>query len=123
MLAKNRYKSEEILQFASAKIQADVLQAEASAIFIYLRCVDESAALIPVIPQFKSTWPFYHQRNFLLATSELGREDLRPLISELKTKTKGTATRARPHFKDGRPLTERESRSPMELYEEISPYD
>lgn len=123
LLAKNRYKSEKILQYASAKIQADVLQAEASAIFIYLRCVDESAALIPVIPQFKSTWPFYHQRNFLLATSELSREDLRPLIPELKTKIKGTATRAISHFKDGRPLTDRESRSPMELYEEISPYD
>lgn len=123
LLAKNRYKSDKILQYASAKIQTDVLQAEASAIFIYLRCVDESVALIPVIPQFKSTWPFYHQRNFLLATSEFSREDLRPLISELKTKIKGTATRARSHFKDGRPLTERESRSPMELYEEISPYD
>lgn len=123
LLAKNRYKSEKILQYASARIQTDVLQAEASAIFIYLRCVDESAALIPVIPKFKSTWPFYHQRNFLLATSEFGKEDLRPLISELKTKIKGTATRAKSHFKDGRPLTERESRSPMELYEEISPYD
>lgn len=123
LLARTGYKSEEILQYASTKIQMDVLQAEASAIFIYLRCVDESAALIPIIPEFRSTWPFYHQRNFLLATSEFSKEDLRPLIPELKTKTKGTATRARPHFKDGRPLTERESRSPMELYEEISPYD
>lgn len=123
LLAKNRYKSETILQYASAKIQTDVLQAEASAIFIYLRCVEESAALIPIIPKFKSTWPFYHQRNFLLATSEFGKEDLRPLISELRTKIKGTATRARSHFKDGRPLIEREPRSPMDLYEEISPYD
>ncbi|NBG93654.1 RNA-directed DNA polymerase [Pseudomonas sp. 9.1(2019)] len=123
LLAKNRYKSEKIIKYASAKIQTDVLEAETSAIFIYLRCVDESAALIPIIPEFKSTWPFYHQRNFLLATSEFGKEDLRPLVSELKTKIKGTATRARSHFKDGRPLIERESRSPMELYEEISPYD
>lgn len=123
LLAKNRYKSEKVLQYASTKIQTDVLQSEASAIFIYLCCVNESAKLIPVIPQFKSTWPFYHQRNFLLATSELSKEDLRPLISQLKTKIKGTATRARSHFKDGRPFTERESRSPMDLYEEISPYD
>lgn len=123
LLAKSAYKSEEILQYASTKIQMDVLQAEASAIFIYLRCVDESAALVPIISKFRSTWPFYHQRNFLLATSEFSREDLRPLVPELKTKIKGTATRARPHFKDGRPLAERESRSPMELYEEISPYD
>lgn len=123
LLAKNRYKSNEIVQYASSKIYTDVLQAESSAIFIYLRCIDESKALSPVISEFKSTWPFYHQRNFLLATSEFSKEELRPLISELRTKTKGTASRARSYFKDGRPLIEREPRSPMELYEEISPYD
>lgn len=123
LLAKQRFKNDRLLDLALDRIQADILQPEVPAIFIYLRCVDESSKLAPIIPNFKSTWPYYHQRNFLLATSDFDKDLLKPLIPEISTKLKRTATRARPYFNNGIPLTEREPRSPLELYEEISPYD
>lgn len=123
LLAKKRYKTDKIISLALDRIELDVLQPEIPAIFIYLRCVDESVRLVPTITRFKSNWPYYHQRNFLLATSDLDRDILKPLIPELSIKIKGTADRARSHYNNGFPLADREPRSPLDLHEEISPYD
>lgn len=123
LLAKRRYKTDKIISLALDRIELDVLQPEIPALFIYLRCVDESAKLVPTITRFKSNWPYYHQRNFLLATSDLDKEVLKPLIPELSIKIKGTADRARSHYNNGFPLADREPRSPLDLHEEISPYD
>ncbi|KPY97201.1 Uncharacterized protein ALO94_02000, partial [Pseudomonas syringae pv. spinaceae] len=79
--------------------------------------------IVQRLPRFKSNWPYYHQRNFLLATSDLDKEILKPLIPELSIKIKGTADRARSHYNNGFPLADREPRSPLDLHEEISPYD
>ncbi|MED5606333.1 RNA-directed DNA polymerase [Pseudomonas sp. JH-2] len=123
LLAKQKHKNEALITLALIKIEEDLLQPEVSAIFIYLRCIDESAKLKPLVQKFCKTWPYYHQRNFLLATSEFEAEELKPLIPELHTKLKRTASRAIPYFADGVPLLEREPRSVLDLYEEISPYD
>ncbi|HFX0879022.1 TPA: RNA-directed DNA polymerase [Pseudomonas aeruginosa] len=123
LLAKQKHKNEELINLALIKIETDLLQPEVSAIFIYLRCIDESERLKPFVQHFCQTWPYYHQRNFLLATSEFEAEEIKPLIPKLHTKLKRTASRAIPYFVDGVPLLEREPRSVLDLYEEISPYD
>ena len=123
LLARSRYSNDSIIEFAQRKLHTDVLQSECSAIFIYLRCIDKAEHLKPLISKFCIDWPFYHQRNFLLAINELPKEDtvsLQPLIS---TKLKWTGARAKTYFENGIPLIERELVSALSIYEEISPYE
>jgi hypothetical protein len=123
LLAKRRHKTDALLNISRARIQEDVLQPEVAAIFIYLRCVDEAAILLPLIPHFKSSWPYYHQRNFLLAVSEFERDLMKPVIAELGAKLKGTVIRAKPYFANNLPLVEPEPSSILSMYDEISPYE
>ena len=123
LLAKAKHKNNETLDAAIRKIHSDVLQPECSAIFIYLRCVDETEHLKPLIKNFSDSWPYYHQRNFLLATSEFTKEEIAPVIPLLDTKLKWTASRAKPYFENGIPLVERTPISALSIYEEISPYE
>lgn len=123
LLARAKFKNDNVVEFAKSKLSLNILQSECSAIFIYLRCIDEAEHLRPLIENFSDEWPFYHQRNFILAVSEFPREDIAPLISRLGTKLKWTGSRAKPYFENGIPLTEREPVSALSIYEELSPYD
>ncbi|MDR8363251.1 RNA-directed DNA polymerase [Pseudomonas sp. JL3] len=123
LLAKAKYKNDGTIELAKRKISSELLQPECSAIFIYLRCVDEAEHLKPLIQIFSNGWPYYHQRNFLLAASEFTKDEIAPLLSQLDTKLKWTASRAKPYFENGTPLAEREPISALSIYEEISPYE
>jgi len=122
-LARIKYKTERLVSLATQRIQTDVLQSEISAIFIYLRCVDEVGILENIAADFRSSWPYYHQRNYLLATSESSRDLLKPVVAHLGPKLKGTVNRARSHFVANVPLAERERTSMPQMYDELSPYD
>lgn len=123
LIARKKWKHDDLLRVAQERIEEDVLQPEVPAIFIYLRCVDEANLLHPFINKFKSIWPYYHQRSFLLATSAFERENLKPLHDELGPKLRGTVKRALSIIKDGVPLQTMETTSLFNIYEEVSPYD
>ena len=123
LMARKKWKHCDLLRIAQERIEEDVLQPEVPAIFIYLRCVDEANLLRPLINKFKSNWPYYHQRSFLLATSSFKREDLKSLHDELGPKLQGTVKRALSIIKDGVPLQTMETTSLFNIYEEVSPYD
>ncbi|MCL4635866.1 reverse transcriptase domain-containing protein [Burkholderia sp.] len=123
LLAKRKHKTRHLIDLSTTRINVDILQPEIAAIFIYLRCVDETQILKDLISKFEATWPYYHQRNFLLATSELDKDSLKPIISHLGPKLRGTVARAKSHFVDNTPITNRE-RTPIPImYDEISPYE
>ena len=122
-LARLKYKTEKLVALATQRINSDILRSEVAAIFIYLRCVDEVGILENIAAEFRSSWPYYHQRNYLLATSDSSRDLLKPVVEHLGPKLKGTVNRAKSHFVANTPLTERE-RTPMpRMYDELSPYD
>jgi len=123
LLANRKYKSTNLITLATARIESDILQPEIAAIFIYLKCVDEAQILIDNISKFESAWPYYHQRNFLLACSDFDQNQLKPLISKLGPKLKWTGSRAKPYFTNGMPLVERDKIAMLDLYDEITPYD
>ena len=123
LLAKRKYKTARLLDLGVKRIELDILQPEVAAIFIYLRCIGETAPLQALIPHFHSTWPYYHQRNYLLAASELDKETLKPLIAHLGAKLKGTVARAKSHFVDNVPIANRERTPIHRMYDEVSPYD
>lgn len=123
ILARVKHKTERLVALAEERIKVDVLRSEVSAIFIYLRCVEEVQILEGMASDFSSAWPYYHQRNYLLATSDSSEELLKPVVVHLGPKLKNTARRARSYFVGNVPLVERE-RTPMpKMYDELNPYD
>ncbi|MEK8025109.1 RNA-directed DNA polymerase [Pseudaquabacterium rugosum] len=123
VIAKRRHKTEELVELANLRITNQLLAPEVPAIFVYLSCVGESARLAPLVERFSTSWPYYHQRCFLLATSDLDRADLKPLVEKLGPKVRNTVHRALPYFKAGKPIAEPERSSVINLYDDISPYD
>ncbi|AWH28960.1 RNA-directed DNA polymerase [Stenotrophomonas sp. YAU14A_MKIMI4_1] len=112
-----------LVKLAEERINEDILRSEVPAIFIYLRCVGQVGLLQGCVNRFRSTWPYYHQRSYLLSISELDRDVIKPLVPELGPKLRGTVGRAKSHFINNVPLLERERTSILRLYEELSPYD
>jgi hypothetical protein len=122
-LARRKYKTQKLVDHAMQLIKTDVLKTEISAIFIYLRCVDEVGYLEDTAVNFLSSWPYYHQRNYLLATSDSSRDILKPVVAHLGPKLKGTVNRARSYFVGNIPMTERELTPMPKMYDELNSYD
>lgn len=123
ILARGKHKTAHLFALAKRRIENDILCPEVAAIFIYLRCVGEVSFLEEIATSFRSTWPYYHQRNYLLATSESDRNLIKPVVAHLGPKLKGTVARARSHFQEDVPLVERERTPMLKLYDELNPYD
>ena len=123
LLARQKYRSENLIKLALHTTERDINLAEVPAIFIYLRCVGEAYSLTSLITKFSAEWPYYHKRNFLLATSELDREALRPLVQHLDPKIRGTVQRARSYYVNGLPLAARARTTIPQLYDNLDPYE
>lgn len=122
-LARGKHKTAHLFALAKRRIENDILCPEVAAIFIYLRCVGEVSFLEGIATSFRSNWPYYHQRNYLLATSESDRNLIKPVVAHLGPKLKGTVARARSYFQEDVPLVERERTPMLKLYDELNPYD
>jgi len=123
ILARRKHRTDRLVTLAKQRIESDVLRSEVAATFIYLRCVGEVGFLEGMALRFQSSWPYYHQRNYLLATSDSERELLKPVVGLLGPKLKGTVIRARSHFIENLPLVERERTPMLKLYDALNPYD
>lgn len=124
VLARKKYKTDNLIEVAKRKLDKNILSNEIPAIFIYLYCVGEASHLKLFVSKFDSNWPYMHQRYFLFATKDFSTEELRPLFNTLGTKVKGTVKRASKYFSPtGEPLGKKERTSVSHIYENISPYD
>lgn len=122
LLTKRGYKHQLLVKLAKEKIENNILSSEASVIFIYLKCVDETDFLKEIISMFSSDWPYYHQRNFLLSVSSFSPDLLKPLVPKLGPKLIGTINRAKPYFSGNRPVVTMERAREADLYDRIDPY-
>lgn len=124
VLARKKYKTDNLLRMAKRKIEEDVLSIEVPAIFIYLYCVDETECLRPVISEFRADWPYMHKRYFVFATKDFAGGELKPLYNAVGTKVRGTVQRATAHFNElGQPLGKKDTVRMLDIYEHVSPYD
>lgn len=123
-LARCKYKTETVLEAATDRMQSRLFSPEIPAIFIYLTCIEEHKRLLPLVPQFHSSWPYRHQRHFLLATRGLEPSELKSIVDKLGVKVRNTARRAASYMNnEGKPLADRDAPHLIELYDEISAYD
>lgn len=125
LFAKKRRESEILIDVAVRKLDANILTPEAPAIFVYLKSVNkENPHLLNRVGQYSEDWPYQHQRCFLLATKDLSRDVLKPLIDRLGTRIRGTVKRASGHLPDdGGIVGTPESDDLLSIYDHISPYE
>lgn len=123
LLAVRKHRSDELVALADRKLREDMKSGEAAAILIWLRCVDEKALIEKCVEQF-DTLPYQNARYFLIASSVLDQDALRPLYGHVPVSLKGTSVRAERHRNaDGLPFAVRESTDLLNLVDEVSGYD
>ncbi|AZI35287.1 hypothetical protein NT2_17_00090 [Caenibius tardaugens NBRC 16725] len=123
LLAVRRHRSDGLVALADRKLREDIKTGEAAAILIWLRCVEEKALIERCVGEFASL-PYQNARYFLLASSVLAAEALRPLHHQVPIGLKGTGLRAKHHCnEDGLPFAVRESTDLLNLVDEVSGYD
>ena len=123
LLAKSRYRSDDLVVLADRKLREDMTSGEAAAILIWLRCIDEKLLIQKCLREF-ATLPYQNARYLLIAASVLGEDARRPLYGHVPICLKGTGSRAERHCNDdGLPFAVRESTDLLNLVDEVSGYD
>lgn len=123
LLAIRKHRSDELVALADRKLREDIKSGEAAAIMIWLRCVDEKGLIERCLEDFK-TLPYQNARYFLIASSVLEKERLRPIHGHVPICLKGTSDRAERHCNtDGLPFAMRERIDLLNLIDEVSGYD
>lgn len=124
LLATKSYRSSTIASLALERVRSNPLSAESPAIFIFLSCSGYFKELSELLPLFSRSWPYSHQRHFLLSVSAFDRSELRALVPHLLERVQGTIDRARAIVsREGRPLVKPERTDVANLYEQLTPYD
>ncbi|WP_198655724.1 RNA-directed DNA polymerase [Salinicola sp. CR57] len=123
LLGIRQYRSDKLVRLAESKLQEDVASGESAAILIWLRCVNEPDLVKKGIEKFEEM-PYQNARYFLIASSILDQNDLKPLYDRLPTLLKRTSQKAERHVSDeGLPFAKRETPDLLNLVDEVSEYD
>jgi hypothetical protein len=123
ILAMRKHRSDDLVSLADRKLLEDMKSGEAAAILIWLRCVEEKVLIERCIESF-ATLPYQNARYFLISSSVLHNDSLRPLYGKVPIGLKTTRSRAeRYNNEDGLPFAVRERPDLLNLVDEISEYD
>jgi hypothetical protein len=94
------------------------------ACFIYLSSVGEESKVEELIPLFSGTWPYQHQRFFLVALQNSSDETLQKLISKISPQLRGTIRRIRENNDlKGNYISDYVHNGFEKIYDELNPYD
>lgn len=123
-LAGVMYKSDGLLNLAQHKIDNNIEGAEIPAIFIYIGRTKNNQILERVIDKFSASWPYRHQRYFLIAAQDMDPKALKPIHAKLSPRL--TYTIKRVH--ENSSLQDKFYHQPKfsnitEIYDNINPYD
>ncbi|MCJ2088013.1 RNA-directed DNA polymerase [Methylobacterium sp. E-005] len=123
LLGARRYRSDRLVELAGRKITEDIRSGEAAAVLIWLRCIGETAIIRKCIEKF-DVLPYQNARYFLIASSVLHKDELKPLHGHVPICLKGTGSRAERHAnEEGLPFAKREKPDLLNLVDEVSEYD
>lgn len=124
ILASRKYSSDALVTLADRKLREDMESGEASAIFLWLRCVREIALIKRSVQNFSTSLPYQNARYLLISASVLPAIDLQPLQALVTTGLRGTVVRAARHNNaDGLPFAARERTDLLNLVDEVNEYD
>jgi hypothetical protein len=126
LLAYKKHHSNILIEHCKNKVTEDAYQPEVSACFIYLASVNHEHDVEEFIGIFEETWPYQHQRFFLIALQNSAIETLKPLFGKINYRLKGTVNRLKGNgkFKNSTVFLKDFNETLIsELYDEISPYE
>ena len=67
LLAYKKYESQPVIDYCNELIDSNISRAEVPACFIYLAAIGKQNEVEKFIGSFDDTWPYQHQRYFLIA--------------------------------------------------------
>ncbi|MCH8531611.1 MAG: RNA-directed DNA polymerase [Saccharospirillum sp.] len=126
LMAHKKFKATDLVEHCKTLVRQSVLSPEVPACFIYLASIGLESAVEDFIEDFKETWPYQHQRYFLIALQNTPKEKLQPMFGKVGYRLRGTAARLQKSkiFK-GDTVYLRDFNTTLidEIYDEISPYE
>ncbi|CAI3964706.1 MAG: RNA-directed DNA polymerase [Alteromonas macleodii] len=126
LLAYKKFKSSALVEHCKKLVILDIKSPESPACFIYLASVGLEQEVESFIPLFNESWPYQHQRCFLIALQESDPKKLSPMFGKVGYRTKGTVKRMKQnkHF-SGKTIYLRDFNTTVitEVYNELSPYE
>ncbi|MEQ5768493.1 RNA-directed DNA polymerase [Halomonas sp. H33-56] len=126
LLAYKRFESSNLVKHCKFLIRHDVNCPEVAACFIYLAAIGLEGEVEEFIKDFDGTWPYQHQRCFLIALQNTPKEKLKPMFGKVGYRLRGTVARLQENknFR-GDTVYLREFNTTLidEIYDELSPYE
>ena len=126
LMAYKKHEYIPLIHHCKKLITESVENAEVPACFIYLASIGKENIVEEFIKKFEETWPYQHQRYFLIALQNSPKEKLHPLFGKVNYRLKGTVQRLKQNsnFKN-ETIYIKEFNSTVidEIYDEISPYE
>ena len=126
LMAYKKHVSDALIRHCKAQIGQNVQNPEVPACFIYLASIGLESDVEEFIKDFKASWPYQHQRYFLIALQNTPKEKMRPMFGKVDYRLKGTINRLQGNKKfKGETVYLREFNMTVidEIYDELSPYE
>ncbi|MGB0664197.1 MAG: RNA-directed DNA polymerase [Pontibacterium sp.] len=126
LMAYKKFNTPNLVEHCKALVRHSVESPEVPACFIYLASIGLESEVEEFIEDFKETWPYQHQRYFLIALQSTPKEKLKPMYGKVGYRLRGTVDRLKGNkrFK-GETVYLRDFNTTLidEIYDEISPYE
>lgn len=126
LMSYKAYEHHQLVDHCKRIIKHSVYKAEVPACFIYLASIGRNNEVEEFIDIFEESWPYQHQRFFLIALQNTAPNKLRPMFGKVNYRLKGTVARLKENnnFK-GETIYLKEFNTTLidEIYDEISPYE
>jgi hypothetical protein len=126
LMAYKRYEHLPLVQHCKEMIYNSTENAEVPACFIYLASIGKNDELEEFIESFEETWPYQHQRYFLIALQNTPVKKLKPMHGKVGYRLRGTVLRIKNNKSfNGDVIYIKDFNSTVidEIYDEISPYE
>lgn len=126
LMAYKEYEYLPLIDYCKKMIEQSSYNAEVPACFIYLSAIGKEEEVEAHIGNFEETWPYQHQRYFLIALQNTPLAKLKPLFGKIGYRLRGTVARLQQnmHFKDKTVYIKEFNTTVIdEIYDEISPYE
>jgi hypothetical protein len=126
LMAYKKFNTPHLVEHCKALVRLSVESPEVPACFIYLASIGLESEVEEFIEDFKETWPYQHQRYFLIALQNTPREKLQPMFGKVGYRLRGTVDRLQGNksFK-GETVYLRDFHTTLidEIYDDLSPYE
>jgi hypothetical protein len=126
LMAYKKFNAPDLVAHCKALVRHNVERPEVPACFIYLASIGLECEVEEFIAHFQETWPYQHQRYFLIALQNTPKEKLKSMYGKVGYRLLGTVARLQgnKHIKgDTVYLMDFNTTLIDEIYNELSPYE